>query len=48
MKKDDGADQDDENDPEWYKSNAKAYPCYKLTEQALFNFEMLRNPDADW
>jgi len=47
-KSDDGADQDDENDPEWYKSHSQSYPCYKLTEQALFNFENMRNLEEDW
>lgn len=42
------ADQDDENDPKWYRNYASSYPCYKLTEQALFNFEMMRNTDSDW
>ena len=47
-KKDDGADQDDENDPQWYKAHATSYPCYKLSEHGLFNFEQLRNVDGDW
>lgn len=24
------------------------YPCYKLTEGALFNFQLLKNLDQDW
>lgn len=25
-----------------------SYPCYKLAEQGLFNFEQMRNLDGDW
>ena len=42
------ADQDDENDPDWYRANAKSYPCYKLAEGGLFNFEHMRNIEGDW
>ena len=24
------------------------YPCYKITEGALFNFQLLKNLDQDW
>ena len=39
---------DPENDPAWYKAHSATYPCYKITEQALFNFQALRNLDTDW
>ena len=41
-------DLDEEDTPEWYKTNAKSNSCYKLTEQALFNFEQMRKEDGDW
>ena len=41
-------DQDDENDPSWFKEHQSGFPCYKLAEAGLFNFEALRNPDGDW
>ena len=24
------------------------YPCYKLTDEALYNFQLLKNLDEDW
>ena len=39
---------DPENDPVWFKQHMSTYPCYKITEQALFNFQTLKNLDNDW
>ena len=30
------------------RDSSNTYPCYKMTEQALFNFQNLRNLDNDW
>jgi len=39
---------DEENDPKWYRSHMSTYPCYKLTDSALYNFQYLKNLDDDW
>ena len=39
---------DPSNDPVWYKQHQSSYPCYKITEEALFNFQLLKNLNDDW
>ena len=39
---------DPSNDPVWYKQHQSSYPCYKITEEALFNFQTLKNLNDDW
>lgn len=37
-----------ENDPVWYRQHSAEYPCFKFTEEAIFNLDVLKNVQHDW
>ena len=36
------------DDPDWYRDNEVRVPCYKFAETGLYNLSGLKNLDRDW